>query len=88
MTYVYMIKNKNNDLYIGVSENPNERIIYHNTKMGAKFTKNKLDFEIVFLEKYNNLADARQREIQLKKWRRDKKEALIDSYKTGLNTKR
>jgi len=87
MFYVYMIKNSINELYIGVSENPGKRVVTHNNNMGAFFTKHKPDFKIVFLEEYSTLAEARQREIQIKKWRRDKKEILIARYKKGLPTK-
>lgn len=41
--------------------------------MGAEFTKGKAKFYLVFSEKYNTLNEARKREIQIKKWRRDKK---------------
>jgi len=87
MYFVYMAKNSINKLYIGVTENPQNRVIYHNQKRGAKFTKYVPDFKIIFLEEYSNLAEARQREIQIKKWRRDKKMALIERYKEGLPTK-
>lgn len=82
-----MIKNKNNKLYIGVSANPEQRLLYHNTKQGAEFTKNNANFSIVFLEEYPTLTKARQREIQIKKWRREKKEILIDRYNKNLPTK-
>ena len=87
MFYVYMIKNPNNDLYIGVSENPKKRLSTHNENAGALFTKRDNKFHIVFLEDYQTLTEARKREIQLKKWRRGKKEVLIERYKKGLNTK-
>ena len=86
MYSVYMIKNADNKLYIGISENPLERKKYHNENRGAFFTKDQKIFNIVFLEEYNTLPEARKREIQLKKWRRDKKETLIDRYKKGLST--
>jgi putative endonuclease len=86
MYFVYMIKNSGNKLYIGVTTNPHRRVNYHNGKRGASFTKYISDFRIVFLEKYKNLALARQREIQLKKWSRVKKEFLIKRYKQGLKT--
>jgi len=73
MYHVYMIKNNNDDLYIGVSKDIKNRIKTHNNKSGAEFTKNKDSFRLVFEEKYKSLPEARQREIQLKKWRRDKK---------------
>ena len=82
-----MIKNPDNILYVGITENPLERVRYHNEKRGANFTKIKHNFEIVFLEKYQTLAEVRQREMQVKKWRREKKEMLINRYKQGLETK-
>ena len=86
MYYVYMIKNDFGKLYIGITENPKARIYYHNSKMGAKFTKGKAKFQIVFLEEYKTLAEARKREIQIKKWRRDKKDKLIYLYKQKIKT--
>lgn len=87
MHFVYMIKNSFNDLYIGITDNPEQRLKYHNEKRGASFTKRNSKFEIVFLEPYATLAAARKREIQIKKWRREKKEKLIERYTKGLSTK-
>lgn len=82
-----MIKNYSDKLYVGVTENLANRLYYHNTKQGANFTKHKSKFEIVFKEKYPTLAEARKREIQIKKWRREKKEILIKRFSAGLSTK-
>ena len=87
MYFVYMIKNSSNKLYIGITEDPDSRVNYHNSKRGAHFTKYIPDFKIVFLEEYKTLAESRRREIQLKKWSRIKKDFLIDKYRQGLNTK-
>jgi putative endonuclease len=87
MHYVYIIKNSVGKLYAGITSNPEERLKYHNTKRGAQYTKHSSCFEIVFLEKYDLLKQARTREIQIKKWRRDKKEMLISKYMQGLETK-
>lgn len=87
MYFVYMAENTSGKLYTGVSENPNQRIYYHNTKQGAQFTKSKEKFILVFKEEHPTLTEARKREIQIKKWRRDKKEMLIERYQKGLKTK-
>lgn len=87
MFYLYMIKNSSNKIYIGVTENPEKRLATHNSMRGAQYTKRLPDFKIVFLEKYSDLQQARKREIQIKKWRREKKEMLIRRYKDGLETK-
>ncbi len=87
MYFLYIAKNSINKLYIGITKNPQNRIVCHNQKRGAKFTKYKPDYQIVFLEEYPTLIEARQREIQIKKWRRDKKEVLIKRYLLSLPTK-
>jgi putative endonuclease len=68
-----MIKNSYGNLYSGITDNPRRRLKEHNSKQGENFTKNKDSFELVFLENHNSLKEARSREIQIKKWRRDKK---------------
>jgi putative endonuclease len=82
-----MIKNSYGNLYVGITDNPERRLKEHDTHQGAGFTKNKDAFKIVFLEPKNSLAEARRREIQIKKWRRDKKEKLIDLYNKNIPTK-
>lgn len=82
-----MIKNSSNKLYVGITTNPDDRVTYHNQRRGARFTKYIPDFQIVFLEQYGTLAQARKREIQIKKWRRDKKDVLIERYARGSPTK-
>ena len=87
MYFVYMIQNAYSDLYVGITDNPQQRLKHHNEMRGALFTKRDSKFEIAFLEKHPTLADARKREIQIKKWRREKKEMLIERYQNGLPTK-
>ncbi len=88
MYFLDMIKDSSNRLYIGRTKNPNGRLHYHNSKQGAKSTKYIPDFKIVFLEQHINMSEARKREVQIKKWRREKKEVLIERYQKGLPTKR
>ncbi len=87
MYYIYMIKNQHDKLYTGITENLKQRLRYHNTQQGAQFTKSKSKFPIVFYEGYETLAKARKREIQIKKWRRDKKEMFIERFRKNLPTK-
>ncbi len=82
-----MIRNDFGNLYVGITENIQDRVHSHNSKLGAQFTKGKAKFYVVFSEKYNTLAEARKREIQIKKWRRDKKEKLIDLHNQNVYTK-
>ena len=70
MYFVYMIKNDFGKLYIGITGDPRVRAKDHNTGRGARSTKSKAKFNVVFLEEYSTLSEARRREIQIKKWQR------------------
>jgi len=86
MYFVYMIGNADGKLYVGVSQNPDARLRHHNSDRGSRFTKSSQSFNTVFTEEYATLAKARKREVQIKKWRRDKKEMLMRRYAAGLPT--
>lgn len=87
MYYTYIIANSSDELYVGVTEDMKKRLLVHNSDRGAQFTKHNGPFELVFLEEYATLAEARTREIQIKKWRRDKKASLINRFSKKLPTK-
>ncbi|MCX6788120.1 MAG: GIY-YIG nuclease family protein [Candidatus Kaiserbacteria bacterium] len=87
MYFVYMIRNDADKLYVGITTDPESRVRYHNARRGAHFTKYIPNFQIVFLESYKTLAESRKREIQVKKWRREKKEVLIEKFQKQLPTK-
>jgi putative endonuclease len=52
--------------YVGISDNISKRLSEHN-RGKTKSTKAYLPFKIVYQEIYNNKADARKREIFIKK---------------------
>ena len=75
--FVYILRTASNTLYIGVTQALDERIDAHHRGRGAEWTRVHPGAQVVFSESYPTLGLARKREIQLKKWSRDKKEALI-----------
>lgn len=77
--YVYILRTSSNTLYIGQTNNLEKRLKEHKSKnsKSAKYIKCFLSFELVYSEKYSSRAEAMQREWQLKKWTKAKKEALI-----------
>lgn len=87
MHFVYMVRNSADKLYVGITDNPHQRLKEHNSERGARYTSRIPTYKIVFLEQYQTLAEARKREIQIKKWRREKKDVLIKRYQKGLPTK-
>ncbi len=78
--YIYIISNWNNKvIYIGVTNNLERRIFEHKSKLipgfSSKYNLNKL----VYYEQYSDIRDAVIREKELKKWRREKKNKIIES---------
>src|SRR5689334_8901217 len=75
--FVYILRTASNTLYIGVTHALDERSDAHNRGRGAEWTTVHPGVQVVYSESYRTLGLARKREIQLKKWSRNKKEALI-----------
>ncbi|WP_036729176.1 GIY-YIG nuclease family protein [Peptoniphilus mikwangii] len=78
--YVYIITNRNNTtLYIGMTNNLERRIYEHKNHLMDGFS-NKYNLEkLIYYEISNNVEFVIEREKQLKKWSRKKKENLINT---------
>jgi putative endonuclease len=76
---VYMMTNDSHTLYLGVTGNLARRVYEHKQKLVPGFTKKYNITQLVWYEHFGNPSDAITREKQLKRWRRDKKIALIRS---------
>ena len=74
---LYILRLSDNRLYIGISKNPQKRLMYHRQSKGAKFTKYSKNPTLVYTEEFPDLINAMRREKQIKGWARVKKEALI-----------
>ena len=78
--YVYMMTNWNNRvLYIGVTGNIERRVYEHKNGLIEGFTKEYRLHKLVYCEYTSDVRAALQREKQLKGWRREKKNALVNS---------
>ncbi len=78
--YIYILTNWNNKvLYIGMTNNIERRIYEHKNKLIEGFTKKYNLNKMVYYEQYSDVNEAIRREKELKKWRREKKNKLIES---------
>ena len=86
MYFVYILRTQGNALYIGVTKTLHQRIGTHNSGKGAEWIKAHPNAHLVYFEPHATLGSARKREIQIKKWSRAKKEALVRGDFTALKT--
>jgi putative endonuclease len=68
---------KSGTLYTGVTNNLERRVWEHRNNVIAGFTKKYSCHKLVYFEYFNSINDAIDREKQIKKWRREKKQNLI-----------
>ncbi len=80
MYYVYILSNWDDSvLYIGVTGNLPRRLYEHRNGLVEGFTKQYNVHKLVYYEHTNDVYSAISREKQLKKWRREKKNQLIEA---------
>ena len=74
--WVYIAELGDGRLYVGVTNNPDRRIIEHQLGTSIRTTRIFGFKKLLYVEPHPSLASARKREQQLKKWTRAKKLAL------------
>jgi len=75
--YVYILTNKSNTLYIGVTNNLQKRLYEHKNKLVKGFTYKYNLNKLVYFEEYQDINEAIKREKQIKGWIRKRKINLI-----------
>ncbi|USA40941.1 GIY-YIG nuclease family protein [Pelagerythrobacter marinus] len=77
--WLYIVASKRNGtLYLGVTSDLPTRIWQRRTGAGDGFSKKYGCTRLVWFEHFDNLHDAREREWQMKKWKRAWKIELIE----------
>ncbi len=75
--YVYFARCADGSLYAGTCLNVAEREAKHNDGTGAKYTRSRRPVQMVHVEEFETLSEARKREAALKKLAKADKELLI-----------
>jgi Predicted endonuclease containing a URI domain len=80
MYYVYILRCSDNSLYCGQTSDLERRIKEHesDSPRSAKYLRSRRPVKLVYSEKYRNLSSALKREIEIKKYPKAKKEALVN----------
>ena len=75
--YFYILKCKDKTLYCGMAKDLVKRLKLHNSGKGSAYVRSHGGGRMVYSEKYKTIGQALRREIEVKKWTRAKKLALI-----------
>jgi putative endonuclease len=76
--YVYMMASRSHNLYIGVTNHLQRRVEQHRAGVVEDFTRRYRIDRLVYFEIFGDVRLAIAREKQIKRWRREKKIALIE----------
>ena len=74
---VYMLECADNSLYTGITNNLDRRLAEHAAGKGAKYTKGRGPFRLVYRETCQDRAEASRRETAIKVLDRAKKRQLF-----------
>jgi putative endonuclease len=76
--YVYLMTNRNDKvMYVGVTNDLRRRIFEHRNKLVKGFTEKYNVHKLVYFEETEDVTVAIEREKEVKKWRREKKNQLV-----------
>jgi putative endonuclease len=75
---VYILASRSRNLYTGVTDNLERRMVEHRQGLVPGFTTRYRIFRLVHFELFGDIRDAIAREKEIKRWRREKKIWLIE----------
>ena len=86
LSFVDFLQSDDGTYYVGQTHDLRERLRKHRLGLGAKHTSDHPGCRLVYWEGPFPLTEAVQREFQLKRWSRAKKEALIKGDISSLRS--
>jgi len=75
--FVYILASLSGTLYVGLTDNLRRRVEEHKLGLVDSFTKKYNVNRLMYYEIFHDAKIAENRELQMKKWRREKKIALF-----------
>ncbi|WP_197046652.1 GIY-YIG nuclease family protein [Oceanobacillus salinisoli] len=77
---VYILKCNDHSLYTGYTNNLEHRLKMHREGKGAKYTRGRGPFQVVYIEKFATKEEAMKKEYQIKQLGRKGKMVLIRNW--------
>jgi putative endonuclease len=82
--YVYILSNWNDKvMYVGVTKDLMRRLYEHKNKLIPGFTSKYNVHKLVYFEETEDVLAALEREKEIKKWRTEKKNNLVEKKNPG-----
>lgn len=78
---LYILSCKDGTLYTGITDDLQRRLAQHESGKGAKYTRGRGPFTLVYQEYMESYSDALKREYQIKQLSRSDKLKLIEAYR-------
>ena len=79
--YVYMVSNRTRTvIYTGETSNLYARVTEHKQGTGSIFTSRYKCTDLIYYEPFSDIESAIAREKQIKKWKREYKENVINAF--------
>jgi putative endonuclease len=85
MHYTYILRCNDDTLYTGYTNRLQYRIQMHQAGKGAKYTRGRGPFSLVYVDSFESKSEALKREIEIKKLSRKQKESLIEEFNGNLD---
>jgi putative endonuclease len=76
--WVYILTNLSGTLYVGMTNDLDRRVSEHKAGEFPGFSRRYRLNRLVYCEEFSSVREAMDREQQIKRWRREKKLALIN----------
>ena len=74
--HVYILRCGDRTLYTGIADLA-KRVALHESGKGSKYTRGRLPVKLIYHERRRTKGKALRREAEIKKWGKDRKEALV-----------
>ena len=81
--YVYLMSSRTRVLYCGMTSDIRTRVAQHKHGVFSGFSSDYKCHRLVWFESYQDVGQAIGREKQIKRWRREKKLALIEELNSS-----
>lgn len=77
MYFVYLLECGDGSLYTGITTDVERRFREHQNKTGGHYTSSREVLRIAYTEEHPDRSSASKREAEIKKWNKQKKEAMV-----------